>query len=68
MFFIKKLDGSFIENDDNDDDLKLENRMINRDNNTVVQKEVEEEVETFTLSDISILTDYTKVRTCVFVM
>ena len=42
--------------------------MINRDNDTVLQKEVEEEVEKFTLSDISILTDYTKVRTCVFVM
>lgn len=67
IFFTQKLDGSFIENDD-DDDLKLENRMINRDNNTSGQKEVEEEVETFNLSDISILTDYTKVRTSVFVM
>ena len=42
--------------------------MINRDNNTSGQKDVEEEVETFNLSDISILTDYTKVRTSVFVM
>ena len=68
MFYIKKSDGSFIENDDDDDDLKLENRMRNQDNDTVEQKQIEEEVETFTLSDISILTDYTKVRTCVFVM
>lgn len=35
--------------------------MVNRDNSTVVHNEVEKEVETSTLSDISTSTNHTKV-------
>lgn len=55
------MDVEFIGNADNDNDVKLGNKNMNRDNSTVVQNEVEKEVETSTLSDISTSTNHTKV-------
>jgi hypothetical protein len=40
--------------------------MMSRDNSTVVQNEVEKEVETSTLSDISTSRNHTKVRNILF--
>jgi hypothetical protein len=40
--------------------------MMNRDNSTVVQNEVDKEVETSTLSDISTSTNHTKVSNLLF--